>query len=483
MPRLKEKKGPRDKGEHLYLSQIEPPEKGQRLAFDDHRDAPRGFGIRITPVKSKDGEGFEPSIAFILKYQIDGKKRRATIGQWPTWSLTAARDYASELAREIDQGIDILEKKSRRRSEPTVAEALEGEDGYLEKYVSGLSSAKPIARYFTRDLVPVLGNKKLSDVTKRDLIDLIEDKATETPTAARRLLAYLKAFFDWCADRDLIHLSPAASIKPKTITVPGKKNVLKAVKRERVLSDDEIIGFWHAETDMHTLTALALKLVLVTGQRPGEVAGMHESELQGNVWTIPANRRGKTDSEHVVGLPPLAMEIIAQAQAEVERLSKRRGQHAGFIFEARAGQPLAVDALSKAVARHRDELHNINQREVEYNRLLTEGKKALPKGSKRKEAETKLIQEIEKKVEGMAGHWTPHDLRRTCRTGLGACGVADEVGERVVGHVSEAMVATYNQHKYVDEKRRALAKWQKRLQRLVGEQAGSNVVSIEGARA
>lgn len=477
MPTLKEKPGRKDSGEHVYLSQVQPPEKGQRLAFDDHRDAPRGFGIRITPVKS--GDGIEASIAFILKYQIDGKKRRATIGQWPTWSLKAARDYANELARKIDRGIDILEEKSRRRSEPTVADALEGEDGYLEKYVSGLTSAKPIARYFTRDLVPVLGNKKLSDVTKRDLIDLIENKATETPTAARRLLAYVKAFFDWCSDRDLIPLSPAAGIKPKTITVPGKKKALKAVKRERVLSDDEIVGFWKAETDMHPLTSLALKLVLVTGQRPGEVAGMHQSELQENVWTIPANRRGKTDSDHVVGLPPLAMEIIAQAQAEVERLSKRRSaKGSGFIFEVRAGQPLAVDALSKAVARHRDELRNINQREVEYNRLLTEGKKSLPKGSKRKEAETKLIQEIEKKVEGMAGHWTPHDLRRTCRTGLGACGVADEVGERVVGHVSEAMVQTYNQHKYVEEKRRALAKWQKRLQRLVGEQAGSNVVEL-----
>ncbi len=477
---LKEKTGREKREDHFYLSTAEPPEKGQRLHFDDHRDAPRGFGIRVTPVKSgnkEDGDEVEASIAFILKYTFDGRQRRLSIGQWPTWSLKAARDHAGELARKIDRGIDPLEEKNRRRSDPTVEDAV---SEYVEKYVSGLSSAKPISRYFTRDVVPVLGNKKLTDVTRRDLIDLIEDKAAETPIAARHLLAYLKRFFDWCIERDLIELSPAAGIKPKSINVAGKKNALRPVKRKRVLSDDEIRELWHCETNMHPLTMLALKLVLVTGQRPGEVAGMHESELQENVWTIPARRRGKTESEHAVGLPPLAMGIIEQARAEVARLSKRRKATGGFIFEVRAGQPLAVDALSKAVARHRDELGNVNQREAEYNRLLEEGKKTLPKGAKRKEAEKKLIQEIEGKVEGMAGHWTPHDLRRTCRTGMAAAGISDEIAERVVGHVSEAMVDTYNTHKYVEEKRLALSKWESRLRRVVDEQTDNNVVELAG---
>ena len=142
------------------------------------------------------------------------------IGAWPTWSLKAARLRAAELVQQIDTGNDPLEAEAAKRAEPTVAEAAAD---YVERYVSGLASAKPIARYFERDVVPVLGKMKLSEVSKRDLIELIEDKAANTPTAARRLLAYLKVFFDWCADREMIPLSPAASIRPKSITVLVQK--------------------------------------------------------------------------------------------------------------------------------------------------------------------------------------------------------------------------------------------------------------------
>ena len=76
-----------------------------------------------------------------------------------------------------------------------------------------------------------------------------------------------------------------------------------------------------------------------------------------------------------------------------------------------------------------------------------------------------------------APHWTPHDLRRTCRTGLAAAGVSDEIAERVVGHVRAAMVDTYNTHQYVEEKRRALLKWQNRLERVIGAPV-DNVIEL-----
>lgn len=411
------------------IAKAQPPEKGQRFIFDDHRDAPRGFGLRITAAGGK---------AFILKYNVDGRQRRKTIGAWPTWSLVAARDKARELVQQIDGGTDPLDEERRRRVESTVEAAVED---WLNRYVDGLTSAKAIEGYFRRDVIPVIGPRKLTDVTRRDLIDIIEDKAKSTPVAARHLLAYLKSFFTWCMDREMVDLSPADAIRPKSITVKGKKNVLKPKKRKRVLSDDEIRAFWQSDC-FHPLTGLALKLILVTGQRPGEIAGMHQSEIDGELWTIPAERRGKTESEHVIGLTPMALELIDQAQAEVERLSKRRkASPAGFVFESRAGKPLAVDALSKAVARHRETVSN--------------------------DADPKF------------GHWTPHDLRRTCRTGMAICGVADEIGERVIGHVSDAMVETYNQAGYIDEKRDALATWNRHLQKILGMPTPDNVVELE----
>lgn len=399
------------------IAKAQPPQTAQRFIFDDHRDAPRGFGLRITKAGGK---------AFILKYSCAGRVRRMTIGQWPTWSLQAARRRAQELVRMVDEGIDPLDQARERADAPTVAELVEM---YVDRHVSGLVAAKPVARYFERDLLPALGSMKVADVRRRDIIDVVEQKAEATPTAARHLLVYTKGLFDWAVDREYIEVSPAAGIKPKSITPKGRKNALKPRARQRVLSEAEIEAFWNRaeECGMHRLTALALKLVLVTGQRPGEVAGMSWDEIDGDVWVVSAARRRKTETEQRVPLTDSARAILEAARAEVERLSDRRGQPAGgFVFESRPGRPLEGNALSKAALRHRDDLANEDRPDW--------------------------------------GHWTPHDLRRSCRTGLTACGVPEEIAERVIGHKAQGIVDVYNRHDYDREKRAALEAWDRRLQ-------------------
>ncbi len=412
------------------------PEKGQRFIFDDHRKAPRGFGLRITAAGGK---------AFVLKYTLDGRDRRMTLGDWPTWSLEAARERAAELRRQIDTGLDPLDAKRRRKAEPTVAEAVAA---YCKSHVAGLKSETAIIRYFERDLVPELGRVKVADVTRRDLIELVEAKAAATPTAARHLLAYLKGLFDWCVDREYIEVSPAVSIKPKSIK-GGKKDALKPVARRRTLDNDELKTFWHSSETcgIHKLTAIALKLVLVTGQRPGEVAGMTEAELHGSEWVIPQGRRLKTETEQRVPLTPLALDLIEQAREEVLRLNRRRKREAsGLIFETRPGCAVGVGALSKAVGRYAEALGNKEHTDW--------------------------------------GQWRPHDLRRTCRTGLSACGIPQEIAERVIGHADAGIIQTYNQHQYDAEKRTALEAWARRLTAIVqgGDPDKSNVLPI-GKRA
>jgi hypothetical protein len=66
----------------LFLNEIERPAKGKRLVFDQHPDAPRGFGIKVTDTER---------IVFVLRYFVAGKDRLMRIGDYPTWSLAAAR--------------------------------------------------------------------------------------------------------------------------------------------------------------------------------------------------------------------------------------------------------------------------------------------------------------------------------------------------------------------------------------------------------
>ncbi|MCA1775707.1 MAG: integrase arm-type DNA-binding domain-containing protein, partial [Loktanella sp.] len=329
------------------IAKAEAPAKGQRFIWDDHRDAPRGLALRITAAGGK---------AFVLQYTVDGRQRRKTIGDWPTWSLEAARIEARDLSQQIGKGSDPLEEKRRRKAEPTLKE-LAGE--WLDKATTGLKSEKAIRGYINNDLLPALGHIKVTDIRRRDVIEVVEAKAEKTPRAAAQVLIYARRLMDYATDRDFIPANPLAGLKPSSITVKGKRDPLKAVARGRVLDNDEIRAFWHSvETcGLHRLTALSLKLVLVTGQRPGEVSGMREDEISGRWWTIPASRRGKTENTHDVYLTDAALRIIEDAKAETDRLHKRRREPwSGNIFEARPGKPLTRHAVSRAVARYHVEL-------------------------------------------------------------------------------------------------------------------------------
>jgi integrase len=407
-----------------------PPETGQRFIFDGHRDAPRGFALRITKAGGK---------AFVLNYTFEGKQRRKTIGEWPTWSLVAAREEANSLKRRIDSGEDVVETARERRREPTVEDAVKR---YCRQHVDGLKSGDAVRRYFERDVVPVIGSRKLKNVRRAEIIELVESKATETPRAGALLLTHIKGLFSWAVDRELIEASPAAGIRAAKVN-----RAMKPRQRARVLDDEEVKAFWTAADGcgLHRLTAIALKLVLVTGQRPGEVAGMRWSEIDGKVWTIPGARRLKTETEQRVPLTDTAEDLLAQAKAEVKRLAHRRKWEAGdFVFAARPSGGITVHALDRAVARYREALGNKEQADW--------------------------------------GYWTPHDLRRTCRTGLSASGVSEEIAERAIGHGHKGIVATYNHHRYDAEKRTALEAWERRLRGIIEGAPADNVVALARGR-
>ncbi len=409
-----------EKGERVALSDrmlrtLPAPEKGKRIVFDHHREAPKGFGVRIMATGSK---------SFVLRYRTkEGAARIQTIGEYPTWTLTAARLEASAIRQRVDAGADPLGARREERAEQTVSDLV---DAFEKARLGELASGAEIRRYFDRDLIPVLGKRKVRTVKRRDIINLVEARALEAPRAAALLLTYIKLLLSFAEDREIIEVSPAHGIKGIRI---NKR--MATVKRGRTLDDAEIRAFWNgAETcGIHRLTGIALKLILVTGQRPGEVIGMRRDEIEGAVWTIPAARR-KTGTGHVVHLTETALTLLADARAEVSRLAKRRGwPESPFVFEFREGTTGTTAALCRALTRYRDALGNRDHPDW--------------------------------------GHWTPHDLRRTCRTRLSEIGTPQEIAERVIGHAAQGVVGVYDQHRYQHEIRAALEGWERRLMGIV----------------
>ncbi|EIC20820.1 tyrosine-type recombinase/integrase [Thiorhodovibrio frisius] len=406
------------------IREYQTPEKGKRIYWDAHRDAPKGFGLRVTSAGTK---------AFVLRYRArSGQERILTIGEFgAAWSLTAARIEAARLRALVDQGKDPLGEKHAARDEMTIAALV---DRFCKSREGRLHTANEARGYLERDLIPVMGKRRIDTVKRSDIISLVEARALKAPRAAALLLTYIKQLFSFAEDRELLPLSPATGIKPAKID-----KALKPRKRRRVLDDDEIRALWNGEAGTRGLTLIALKLILLTGQRPVEVLGMSWSEIDGETWIIPAARRRKTDTEHRVYLTKTALALLEQAKEESARLATRRKwKPSDFVFVHRdGGKPATVAGLDRAVAR--------------------------------------AVAPMANKSNADWGHWTPHDLRRTCRTRLAALGVSEEVAERTIGHGKTGVVAVYNQHDYSAENRAAWEKWERALLGIVGNTV-SNVV-------
>src|SRR5262249_43405471 len=141
------------------------------------------------------------------------------------------------------------------------------------------------------------------------------------PIAANRTLAHTRKLFNWAIARDIIEASPVAVVE-----APGKEK-----KRDRHLSDDEIRLLWTALDGLDYPIAPYFKLLLVTGQRREEVAGMRWDQIdeKQKLWTIPSYST-KADRTHIVPLSELAIEILGK----VPRVGAQ-------VFTTRRGRPVS----------------------------------------------------------------------------------------------------------------------------------------------
>lgn len=388
------------------IKALEPPRRGNRITYDG--DIP-GFGLRVTKGGAK---------SFILNYRIDGRERRLTLGSWPAWNATGARRRAKELRTSIDRGDDPLDDKQQRRAAASFA-AIAGE--YLDRHAAKKKSGHTDRLYLERDVLPEWGNRKAREIQRRDVIRLVENKAQATPKgiAGNYLLSVIRGVFNWAIERDLVEANPCWRVKP-----PAQHHA-----RDRVLSEVEIRLVWQKlnEAAMCSQARLAVRFLLATGQRSGEVLGLCLEELDESRewWTIP-KERSKNGLAHRVPITLLARELLQQASPTSRYAFP--SPHGG---EARA---LTVSGLSNAVR------NNLEHFDVE--------------------------------------EFTPHDLRRTVASQMGSLGVDRLAIGKVLNHAEKGVTAVYDRHSYDEQKRAALTRWERKLRVILSGETAEKVVSI-----
>ena len=397
------------------IKPIAPPPKGYSITWDDEF---KGLGLRTTANGVK---------AFVYNFRnARGQQRRITLGKWPVITATAARIRARDHAAKVHLGQDPLAQKQAQRTAMTIKRLVDlfargglKDDGKkVAGYVPSKKRGWELELYLRRDFLPFVGlNTIAEDVPRSDIIALLDEKAIKAPIAANRLLEAVRRLYTWGIEKELIEITPCVGLKR-----PGEKK-----DRDRVLSEDEIDTFWHqlnSTTRMSKDVRVALRLILITAARPGEVCGMEWSELdlKRAWWEIPRERM-KADRVQRVPLTGLALKQIEK--------QPREGR---WVFPSVREQPLRVLALSHALRHNREHF-------------------GLPR-------------------------FTPHDLRRTCASHLAGVGVDRFIISRVLSHADRQVTSIYDRYGYDKQKRSALNRWDRKLRAIIGEAAESKVVEI-----
>jgi len=377
--------------------------------------------------------------SWALRYRYAGKPKKLTLGRWPVMGLADARAAASNAIETVDHGDDPGAAKKATKAARLEAQLSERDkiktlvEQFGARHLSTLKSGETVKRELNRHVVAIWGERDIQTITKRDVIDLLDGIADSgRVVTANRVRAYLNKFLSWCVERDIIKQSPAMGVKPAA----------KEKSRDRVLTDQEIKWFWQACTVEGQPWGHLGKMLLLTGQRLGEVVNMTDREITGDLWHLTADRT-KNGRAHDVALSEAARDVLGA----VGRVNGR----AGYVF--------TINGASALQGYHKGRNH-IAKRMAEI--------------ASEERGETVEIP-----------HWTFHDLRRTAATGMARLGIPVRVTEAVLNHVSGTaggIVSVYQRHDYADEKRDALNAWARFVGDLV-DGTPNNVVRLLEARA
>lgn len=375
------------------------------------------------------------SKSWALRYRFGGKPAKLTLGRWPVMGVADARAAATEALDTLDHGRNPAgEKKAREEAaaqtnRDTVAAVIEL---FLRRHASHNRRGDDVAAMFKREIMKKWGEREIQSIGKRDVIEVLDAIVDRgSPVTANRLRAHLNTLFNWAKGRDIVQANPLDGIKPPAPEKP----------RDRVLTDDEIRLFWNACDGLAYPFGPLYRILLLTGQRLREVAEMTWREVDGNTWTLPADR-SKNGDEHVIPLSPEVMAILEG----LPRIGR-------YAFTTTGETP--VSGFTRAKER--------------LDKLMGEAvNKDLPEG-----AEPVAIPPF-----------TIHDLRRTAATGMAGLRFPPHVVEAVLNHRSgtrRGVAGVYNRFDYADEKRAALDAWARRVAALIEGEA-ENVVHLVGAR-
>lgn len=441
-----------------YLASLKPQQKKYVV-----REG-RGFALQVLPTGTK---------TFMYIFELNKQKGYYPLGNYPAVSLADARVAYNDAYKLVKKGIDPREekkntaeeharlvKKAELQAEAAALAAAQLErdtfdaliaeeisDNYIPATVEQLSAVwyvkyskenhsvrwqETVISAIKTHIIPNIGKMELASVRHKHAVSLIQKIAVDVPGSARNTMKFCRQMFKYACRQEWAEIQPFHEITESVPKIAQKVD-------ERHLDDDEIVKAWEEISKSASCREVkrALKLILVTAQRPGEVAQLHRDQIKDRWWTIPSEVAGKNEREHRVYLTDTAMGLIGDVKGHI--FPSERGKR-GHVSENALSQSINRGYLSEDVVKI------VGNRKIKARKEPYFGMKP----------------------------WSPHDLRRTARTNMARVGVSDEVGEEVINHMKPGVVGVYNKYRYDEEKKDALQKWEALLLEILATKQPSN---------
>lgn len=367
----------------LQIKRLTPPDVGQKSVFDDGLP---GFGVRVSQGGSK---------SFILMY---GPKRRLkTIGRYPALSLAEARKAARRLLADFQDAGDVVTPQARLTFDQARARFL-ADSKARNKPRTYQDYARLLNKHFHF-------RANIDQVSRANVMSSLE-ALSSTPSERQHAFVAIKVMMNWCERHGLIERSP----------VP--RMALQQNARSHVLPDTDLAAVWQRSVDYGYPYGTIIQLLILTGQRRGEVAGLRRSWIEDDLVVFPTGFT-KNKREHRLPLSPIAQTVLANVPNTGD-----------LFFPARGSTERCFNGWGKS-----------------------------------KEAFDQPL---------AAEPYVLHDLRRTFSSNMARLGTPIFVTERILNHVSgtvSGVAAVYNRYSYLDEMRDAVANHDRFLENLLVKSA------------
>jgi integrase len=378
------------------------PEATSYLLWDTKQ---RGLALQVRPTGHR---------AFKVVYTFHNRVRWFHLADASAINLDQAREQANEIMYKVTKGQDPQAEKKAQRGSGTFAELA---DRYRDEYAKDNNKSwKQADNLVRKHLLPRWGKLQPAHITRDDVKAKI--KSISAPIVANQTLAAASAIFSWAIKESIgrVTLNPCILVERN-----------KTKQRERVMHNQELPRFWTA-FEQAGMAGKVLQMILLTGQRPGEVSHMRAEHIIDGWWEMPGEPVPKLDwpgtkngNTHRVWLPRAALDLLGDIPAK------------GLLLPGRGNRPIKISDVVRSIG----------------------------------------------KELGISNKITPHDLRRTHGSAITGLGFGRDAMNRIQNHKEGGIANVYDRHQYATENKHIMETVAAHLVSLAeGRPAVANVVPI-----